>query len=77
VTITAEQVNKARWLVGWSERDLAARAGVSTSSVRSFEAGIRTPTEWCAATIRKALEAGGIKFDDDPAGVRLRNETGD
>jgi ribosome-binding protein aMBF1 (putative translation factor) len=72
VTITAANVRTARGLLGWSERRLAARAGVSRSCIRTFEAGARIQSEWCATVIREALEAGGVEFAVDPAGVRLK-----
>jgi ribosome-binding protein aMBF1 (putative translation factor) len=71
VTVTASEVKAARALLGWSERRLAARAGVSRSCVRAFEAGSRTQSEWCGATIREALEMAGVGFTN---GERLGPE---
>jgi transcriptional regulator with XRE-family HTH domain len=60
--ITPEQVKNARKLLGWSERYLAVRAGVSRSAIRVFEAGDRDPSEWVSLAIRKACEARGVEF---------------
>ncbi len=62
VAITAAQVRAARALLAWSQRDLAARAQVATSTVADFERGHRTPVPNNLEAIRKALEGAGATF---------------
>lgn len=73
--ITASQSRAARALLSWSQDHLASHANVSTSTVRDFEKGRRTPTPNNLLGIRYALEKAGIEFiDQDDAtgpGVRL------
>ncbi|HWB49207.1 MAG TPA: helix-turn-helix transcriptional regulator [Stellaceae bacterium] len=71
--MTPEQSRAARGWLGWSQGELAARAGVAKNTVYLFEAGQRTPTENVLAALRRAIEAQGIRlvFDDTgaPAGI--------
>ena len=62
----------ARAAAGWGVRDLAARAGVSFSTVTRFENGTAEPHASTLAVIRQALEAAGLEFI--PGGVRLRDQ---
>jgi transcriptional regulator with XRE-family HTH domain len=55
-----EQSRAARGWLGWSQGELAARAGVAKNTVYLFEAGQRSPTENVLAALRRALEAEGI-----------------
>jgi transcriptional regulator with XRE-family HTH domain len=50
----------ARGWLGWSQAQLAARAGVAKNTVYLFEAGQRRPTENVLAALRQAIEAAGI-----------------
>ena len=52
-----EQVRAARSLLGWSQQDLAAKAGVAISTIADFERGQRSPIPNNALAIRQALEA--------------------
>ena len=71
-----EQCRAARGWLGWSQGELAARAGVAKNTVYLFEAGQRSPTENVLAALRSAIEAEGIRlvFDDTgaPAGIIRR-----
>lgn len=74
--ITIEQIRAARGLLGWSQTELASRAGLSLPTVKRFEAGFgpRVSDE-ARAKLQKALEAAGIDFIEDNgggAGVRFR-----
>lgn len=74
--ITIEQIRAARGLLGWSQSELARRAGLSLPTVKRVEAGAgpRVSDE-ARARIEAALEAGGAKFIDENGGgpgVRLR-----
>jgi transcriptional regulator with XRE-family HTH domain len=74
--MTREQCRAARGWLGWSQGELAARAGVAKNTVYLFEAGQRSPTENVLAALRSAIEAEGIRlvFDDTgaPAGIIRR-----
>ena len=64
----------ARAALGWSTRDLAAKADVSPSTVNQFEQGIVASDRSTLAAIRRAFEDAGIIFIDgngEGPGVRL------
>jgi transcriptional regulator with XRE-family HTH domain len=74
--ITIEQLRAARGLLGWSQTELASRAGLSLPTVKRLEAGFgpRVSDE-ARAKLKRALEAAGIDFIEDNgggAGVRFR-----
>src|SRR2546429_9529925 len=57
--ITIEQIRAARGLLGWSQTELANRAGLSLPTVKRVEAGTGPRVSDEARTrIQKALEAG-------------------
>jgi predicted transcriptional regulator len=74
--MTPEQSRAARGWLGWSQGELAKRAGVSLSTVHDFEAGRRTPIPNNVEAIRRAIEEAGIELvfnkDGNPAGVLVR-----
>jgi transcriptional regulator with XRE-family HTH domain len=76
--LTPQQCRAARGLLGWTQEDLAERAGVSRSTVRGFEGGQHEPHRASAAVIRGALEAAGVilvEADEEAGpGVRLRRD---
>ena len=74
--ITTGQLRAARGLLGWSQTDLATRAGLSLPTVKRVEIdlGIRVSDD-ARAKLRHALETAGIEFIDENGGgpgVRLR-----
>ena len=74
--ITIEQLRAARALLGWSQTQLAERAGMSLPTVKRVEAenGPRVSEE-ARQRLQQALESGGITFIDENGGgpgVRLR-----
>lgn len=74
--VSIRQVKAARALLGWSQRDLAARSGVSEPTIKRLEAGDGAlgGRETTVAAIRDALETAGIEFTNGTgAGVRLRS----
>jgi transcriptional regulator with XRE-family HTH domain len=62
MSITGDQMKKARKLLSWSQFDLGLRANVSGSTISDYEAGKRAPIDPTAEDLRRALEAGGIHF---------------
>ena len=77
--ITVEQLRAARALLGWSQIQLAERAGMSHPTIKRVEteSGARVSEE-ARLRLRKALELGGVEFIDENGGgpgVRLRKPT--
>ena len=74
-----EQCRAARGLLGWTQEELAERAGVSRSTVRGFENGQHELHRGSAAVIRGALEGSGVILvgadEEAGPGVRLRRPT--
>jgi transcriptional regulator with XRE-family HTH domain len=74
--VTIEQLRAARALLGWSQSELAARAGLSLPTVKRLEAdfGPRVSDE-ARVKLQLTIEAAGIEFigeDGGGAGVRFR-----
>jgi transcriptional regulator with XRE-family HTH domain len=78
--ITIEQIRAARGLLGWSQTELASRAGLSLPTVKRLEGrfGPKVSDAACAK-LQKALEAAGIKFIDENGGdagvLKVSNRT--
>lgn len=74
--VTVEQVRGARGLLGWSQTDLAEKAGLSLPTVKRFETANRANvSEEARSRMKSALEAAGIIFipeNGEGPGVRLR-----
>jgi transcriptional regulator with XRE-family HTH domain len=71
-----EQLRAARGLLGWSQAELASRAGLSLPTVKRLEGGFgpRVSDE-VRVRVREAIEAGGIEFIEENgggAGVRFK-----
>ena len=67
-------------MLGWSQEELAQRAGVAKQTLADFERGSRSPYARTLADIQKALEAAGVTFIDEDGGgpgVRLRDRRQD
>lgn len=65
-----QQSRSARALLGWSQKELAKRALVGTSTVADFERGVREPIVNNVQSIVKALEDGGVVFQGDSVARR-------
>jgi DNA-binding XRE family transcriptional regulator len=52
----------ARALLGMEQTDLAARAGVSATTIRNLESGRVQPRRAQLTMIKMALEAAGVQF---------------
>ena len=75
--ITAAQCRGARGMIGLSQSELAATAGIGRQTVVDFERGARSPYDGSLAAIRAALEAAGVEFiaeNGGGTGVRLRKD---
>lgn len=74
---TPAQLRAARALVGFTQSEVAARAGVSTMTVKRAEGSGNPPASADAvAAIRAALEAAGAIFlsaNGNGPGVALKN----
>lgn len=57
--LTPAQCRSARGWLNWTQAELAKEASVGLSTLRDFEAEIRTPIQNNLAAIRRALEEGG------------------
>jgi transcriptional regulator with XRE-family HTH domain len=72
------QSRAARGLLGWSEADLAAKAGLDAGFVRDFEAGTGDPPSGQVEVLRSALMTAGVAFSEDgSSGVRLTQTGGE
>ena len=74
--VTIEQLRAARGLLGWSQAELAERAGLSLPTVKRLEGafGPRVSDE-ARAKLQHAIEIAGIEFIEENgggAGVRFR-----
>lgn len=79
--ITIRQIRAARALLGWEQRELADRAGISLTSLSRIE---RSPAHDARMStmekIRATLMAAGIAFvnrDDGVIGVMIRPPSGE
>jgi transcriptional regulator with XRE-family HTH domain len=76
--ISSDQMRGGRALLGLSQADVAAQAGVSIPTLKRAEAGTGIKvSEKAVAAIQAALETAGVLFIDengDGPGVRLKKE---
>lgn len=66
--ITPEQCRAARALLDWTQRDLAARAKLSTLTIREFERNKSRLKDSTAQLLRMVLEAEGVVLIDENGG---------
>jgi ribosome-binding protein aMBF1 (putative translation factor) len=69
--MSPEQCRAARAWLDWSQHNLAAKARVSDSTIRDFEAGRRVPHPNNLTAIRRVLEAAQIWFQNTDDGTPL------
>ncbi len=69
MTITPQQFRAARAFLGWSQRDLAAKARVSRATITNFEIGISQPQVRVLEALVETLERAGIVFTEAVEGV--------
>ena len=77
--ITSGQIKAARSLLGWTARELAAKADLGFSTLIRLEATEGVPSSHVKTleAIIKTLQTAGIEFigtPDDGPGVRLRKQ---
>jgi transcriptional regulator with XRE-family HTH domain len=75
--ITASQCRAARGLIGWSQQELAVRAGVGIMTVHQLEKDGSQPRRATLEVVQRALESAGVEFIEENgggAGVRLRKK---
>lgn len=74
--ISVEQLRAARGLLGWSQSQLADRAGLSLPTVKRVETGKGAHvSDEARHKLKNALEAAGVVFIQENGGgvgVRLR-----
>lgn len=61
----------ARVLVGLSQRELAAEAGLAASSVGRYEAGLSTMRANTFSAIIKVLKRRGVRFLDETSEIEM------
>jgi len=64
MTITPEKCRAARAMLGMSQEELCAAAGISRTTLVFFERGERSPEKETLAAIEKALTRPGVVFVD-------------
>ena len=73
---TVEQLRAGRALLGWSQTELASRAGLSLSTVKRAEGGFGpNVSDEARLKLQQALEAAGLEFLEENGagqGVRFR-----
>ena len=76
--ITPAQCRAARGLLGWNQKELAEKAGISAVAVNQFETGISEPRRSTLDVVRRAFEGAGVVFIDENgggAGLRLKRRS--
>ncbi|MBI5162844.1 MAG: helix-turn-helix domain-containing protein [Magnetospirillum sp.] len=68
MAITPRQIRAARALLGWSQAELAQRAGVHKNALARLEAGRTDPRVSTMDAVIEALTAEGITFTVDADG---------
>lgn len=68
------QLRAARGLLGWTQKDLASRAGVSDRTIRLFELEARVPYLQTVDALENCLSEAGVRFiaTDNEVGVMMR-----
>jgi transcriptional regulator with XRE-family HTH domain len=74
--MSPEQCRAARGWLGWTQQELARRAGVGLSTVRDFEKGERTPIPNNLAAIRRVIEEAGLRlmFREDGGAIGISTD---
>ena len=62
LSVSPAQLAAARALLGWSQAELALRAGVARTTLADFERGARVPVLQNRLALERTLTAVGIAF---------------
>jgi len=75
--MSARQSRAARALLGWTQAQLAAQAGISIGTIRNFEQEGAETLPAILGAIRRAFEKAGVRFINEAGreGVALRLKT--
>jgi transcriptional regulator with XRE-family HTH domain len=77
IGISAAQCRAARGLLGWTQYDLAERAGIGVLTIHQLEAGISRPRRATLRVVVQAFAAAGVQLieesDGAGEGVRFQN----
>jgi transcriptional regulator with XRE-family HTH domain len=76
IEITSEQIRAARAMLGWSVRELAARTGIGSATIKRYEAatGVPKSRKGHLNGLKENFESAGIEFiggPDDAPGIRI------
>lgn len=75
--ISAKQVRAARVFLGWEQRELAEKSGLSLPTIQRMEKlGMERSQAGNVERVQRALETAGVEFipeNGGGAGVRLRD----
>lgn len=66
--LTGQKLRAIRHLIGWSQAELAEKAGMSPVSIATFEAG---KSDMRASTIAKLCEAMGVSVTYKVGGTEI------
>lgn len=72
--ITAQQARAGRALLNWSQKELAAKCGVSLNAINNFEREIVAPRQDTLLALRRALEEAGLEFIGDSGVNKARDQ---
>ena len=73
--MSPEQCRASRAWLGWTQPELAEKAGVGIATIKDFERGSRTPMTNNLKAMRAAIEAAGVTllFDGEKSvGLTIR-----
>lgn len=62
--ISARQIRAARALAGWTQEELAIKAGISAAALNNLERGATDPRSSTLVAIQKAFTEAGVVFLD-------------
>ncbi len=75
--MSPEQCLAARGWLGWTQQELARKAGVGLSTVRDFEKGERKPIANNLAAMTRVIEGAGLRLlfreDGEPVGITINH----
>jgi transcriptional regulator with XRE-family HTH domain len=78
VILTAELIRASRALLGWTQKDLSLKTGITPKALSDFELGKKPLSAKTNARMKAAFEANGIQYlavndnDSELDGIGLR-----